>query len=227
MFCLRLSLEWRALLLRGRCVSFQKKRQRAAERWAGGQTIKLHSPLQESTQGYCRLGFTQSKRGAITQPHNAWFTINNVIKAAMRQPERRLAGGKKRSPWRCVRESGLNTVGDVIITFFIHYFHNDCYYVQPLIEFLFFFFASQARVQKNNYHLSDGEMKTKHFHGQSVCKKWVIVREYFGYSCYFWTFWISNCLCCLLLHDCSVVGRFGHQLHLACTENKTQASTSI
>lgn len=158
MFCLRLSLEWRALLLRGRFVSFQKKRQRAAERWAGGQTIKLHSPLQESTQGYCGLGFTQSKRGAITQPHNAWFTINNVIKAAMRQPERRVAGGKKRSPWRCVRESGLNTVGDVIITFFIHYFHNDCYYVQPLIEFLFFF-ASQARVQKNNYHLSDGKMK--------------------------------------------------------------------
>lgn len=45
-----------------------------------------------------------------------------------------------------MRESGLNTVGDVIITFFIHYLHNDCHYVQPLIEIFFFFFASQARV---------------------------------------------------------------------------------
>lgn len=142
----------------------------------------------------------------------------------MWQPECRVEGKKKWSPWRYLRERGLNAVGNVIITFFIH-FHNDCHYVQPLIEILFF--ASQACVQKNNYHLSDGKMEAKHFHGQSVCEKWVIVREYFGYSCYFRTFWISNCLCCLLLHYCSVVSRYGHQLHLACTENKIQASTLI
>lgn len=46
--------------------------------------------------------------------------------------------------------------------------------------FFFFFFASRACVQKNNYHLSDGKMEAKHFHGQSVCKKLVIVREYFS-----------------------------------------------
>lgn len=61
------------------------------------------------------------------------------------------------------------------------------------LKSFFFFFASQACVQKNNYHLSDGKMEAKHFHGQSVCEKWVIVREYFGLSCYFRKFWIGNC----------------------------------
>ncbi len=61
---------------------------------------------------------------------------------------------------------GLNTDRDVIITFFIHYFHNDCHYAQPLIEF---HFASQVCGERNNYHLSDIKIHAKHFHGQSLC----------------------------------------------------------
>lgn len=89
-----------------------------------------------------------------------------------------LEGEKIQSPLRCVRERGLNTDRDVMITFFIHYFHNDYHYVQPLIE-IFFFFASQVCVQKNNYHLSNGKTEARHFHGHSICELWVIVREYF------------------------------------------------
>lgn len=49
--------------------------------------------------------------------------------------------------------------------FFIHYFHNDCHYAQPLIEF---HFASQVCGEQNNYHLSDIKIHAKHFHGQSL-----------------------------------------------------------
>lgn len=64
-----------------------------------------------------------------------------------------------------MRKRGLNTARDVIITFFIHYFHNDCHYAQALIEF---HFVSQVCGEQNNYHLSDINIHAKHFHGQSL-----------------------------------------------------------
>lgn len=139
----------------------------------------------------------------------------------MGQPECRVAGGKKNpitmEMWE--RKRSEYRQGCHYYFFLIHYFHNDCHYVQPLIEILFFFFfASQFCVQKN-YHLSDGKTEAKHFHGH--CLQMVsnskrifsplLAVEHFEYA--------SCSSYCLLLHCCSVVSRFGHQLHTACTEN--------
>lgn len=105
---------------------------------------------------------------SIELAHNAWFTINNVIKGAMGQPECRVEKKiikKIRSPWRCVRKRWSEYRQGCHYYFFIHYFHNDCHYAQPLIEF---HFASQVCGERSNYHLSDIKIHAKHFHGQSL-----------------------------------------------------------